>query len=168
MKYKVTGKQNNSSRCIVCGDQNKLSLNTRFYELENGELAAMFRTEDWHQSYPGRTHGGMAAAILDETIGRSICLMEPDTWAVTVELNIQYKKPVPTESNLRAVARVTKNNRKLFEGTGEILLADGTVAASAWGKYMKMPSEKLTGDNFVKEEWYLLEEDDPKEIELVE
>lgn len=169
MKYKVTRKQNNSSRCIVCGTDNKFSLNSRFYELENGELACKFRTEDWHQSYPGRTHGGMAAAILDELIGRAMCIDEPDCWGVTVELNLKYKKPVPTEADLTAVARVTRNSRKIFEGTGELLLPDGTVAVEASGKYMKMPVGKIAEGDFVDNEWYLLEEEsDPVEIEIVE
>ena len=79
---------------------------------------------------------------------------------------MKYKKPIPTEADLKAVARVTKRNRKLFEGTGEILLPDGSVAVEAWGKYMIMPLEKISEGGFVDEEWYQIEEDDPKEIDL--
>lgn len=166
MKYKVLKKQNNSSRCLVCGDQNPFSLNTRFYEIESGELVAIFRTEDHHQSYPGRTHGGIAAAVLDETIGRAACIGEPDTWAVTVELSLKYKCPLPTEANLKAIGRITKSNRKIFEGTGEILLEDGTVAVTAIGKYMKMPADKITDQRFLDDQWYQLQEKDPKSIEI--
>jgi uncharacterized protein (TIGR00369 family) len=166
MKQKVKRKQNNSARCIVCGNQNKASLNCRFYELENGEIAATFRSEDWHQSYPGRMHGGMAAGVLDELIGRAAADGRDDFWGVTVELNLKYKKPIPTEADLRAVARVTKQNRRLFEGTGEILLEDGTVAVEGWGKYMILPLDKISEGGFVDEEWYQIEEDDPAEIDL--
>ena len=166
MKQRVKRKQNNSARCIVCGDQNKASLGCRFYELENGEIAATFRSEDWHQSYPGRMHGGMAAGVLDELIGRAAADGRDDIWGVTVELHMKYKKPIPTEADLKAVARVTKRNRKLFEGTGDILLPDGSVAVEAWGKYMIMPLEKISEGGFVDEEWYQIEEDDPKEIDL--
>jgi len=166
MKYKVIRKQNNSARCIVCGNQNKLSLNSRFYELENDELVSLFRSEDYHQSYPGRMHGGMAAAVLDELIGRTACIKDPDCWAVTVELTLKYKKPIPTEANLKAVARITRDTRKIFEGTGELLLPDGSVAVSAWGKYMRMPVEKIAEEAFIDSEWYLIEEEDPKEIEI--
>ncbi|MFV0518599.1 MAG: PaaI family thioesterase [Aminipila sp.] len=167
MECKVTRKQNNSSRCVVCGTNNKFSLNTRFYEVENGQLICTFRSEDWHQSYPGRMHGGMSAAVLDELIGRAICIDEPDCWGVTVELNMKYKKPVPTEANLKGVAHITRNSRKIFEGVGQILLEDGSVAVEATGKYMKMPVEKLAEGNFVESEWYLLEgEEDPDSIEL--
>ncbi|MCI8647711.1 MAG: PaaI family thioesterase [Firmicutes bacterium] len=165
MKYKIKRKQNNSARCIVCGDQNKASLNCRFYELENGEIATTFRSCDWHQSYPGRMHGGMAAGVLDELIGRAAANGSDDFWGVTVELQLKYKKPIPTDANLRARARVTKQNRKLFEGTGEILLEDGTVAVEGWGKYMIMPLDKISDGEFTKE-WYHIDEDDPEEIEL--
>jgi len=166
MKYKVMGKQNNSVHCVVCGIQNPFCLNGRFYELDTQELACTFQTRDWHQSYPGRTHGGITAAVLDELIGRAICINEPGVWGVTVELSVKYKKQIPTEADLKAIARVTKNNRKLFEGTGQLLLSDGTVAAEAWGKYMKMPLESISAVDFTSDQWYLLEEDDPEEIEI--
>ena len=166
VKQKIKRKQNNSARCIVCGDQNKASLNYPFYELENGETAATFRSEDWHQSYPGRMHGGMAAGVLDELIGRAAANGRDDFWGVTVELRLKYKKTIPTEADLKAVARVTRQNRKLFEGTGEILLEDGTVAVEAWGKYMIMPLDKISDGSFEETEWYRIEEDDPEEIDL--
>lgn len=166
MKHKVTGKQNNSARCVVCGDQNPFSLGTRFYNLEDGALAALFRTQDWHQSYPGRVHGGMIAAILDETIGRAICVEEPDCWGVTVELTLKYKKPVPTDAELKCIGRVTRNSRKIFEGEGKLLLPDGEIAATASGKYMKMSVSQIAGDAFAQSEWYYLEEEEPEEIEF--
>jgi uncharacterized protein (TIGR00369 family) len=167
MKYRVVNKQNNSSRCVVCGDHNKFSLGARFYDLENGEVAAVFHTEDWHQSYPGRLHGGLAAAVLDETIGRAMWVAEPDTWAVTVELTLRYKKPIPTDATLKAIGRVTRDTRKIFEGSGEILLPDGSVAAEGSGKYLKMPVGNIADEEFLAREWYRIEdEDEPAEIEI--
>lgn len=166
MKHKIIKKQNNSAHCMVCGIENRFTLNGRFYELESGEIAVTFRTEDWHQSYPGRTHGGIAAAVLDELIGRAMCIEEPGMWGVTVELAVKYKKPVPTGADLKAIARITKNSRKLFEGTGELMLPDGSVAASAWGKYMKMPIEKISSREFSEKEWFLIDEKNPAELEI--
>lgn len=169
MNYKVIKKQNNSARCVVCGTKNKFSLNTRFYEIENGQLTCIFRTEDWHQSYPGRTHGGISAAVLDELIGRTVCIDEPDCWGVTVELNLKYKKPVPTEATLKGIAHITRNTRKIFEGEGQLLLPDGSVAVEASGKYMKMPISKIAEGDYFDSEWYLLEnEEDPESVEIPE
>ena len=166
MKYKVKKKQNNSDMCIVCGVDNKFSLGSKFYELETGELAVVFRTQDWHQGYPGRTHGGIAATILDELMGRTVYIDEPGMWGVTVELSVAYKKPVPTKAELKGVARITKNSRRMFEGTSELVLPDGSVAVSAWGKYMKLPIEKISGKDFAENEWFLVDEQVPEELDI--
>lgn len=167
MKYKVLKKQQNSRMCLVCGLKNDFGLKTSFYELENGELVAIFKPMEEHQSYPERLHGGIAAAILDETIGRAIMINNEDIWGVTVELNLKYKKPIPLNEELRVVGRITRDTSRLFEGTGEILLSNGDIAASAFGKYMKMPIDKIADFNEDNEEWKVeLTGNEPNEIEL--
>ncbi|MGI9571608.1 MAG: PaaI family thioesterase, partial [Desulfobulbia bacterium] len=85
MKLKVTGKQPNSKDCFVCGLENDFGLKSYFYELENGELIARFVPAEAHQSYPGRLHGGISAAILDETLGRLVINHEGSgVWGVTL------------------------------------------------------------------------------------
>ena len=144
MQVKVKKKQPNSKMCLVCGLKNDFGLYTSFYELENGELMAVFRPREEHQSYPGRLHGGIVSTILDETIGRAIMVeYDHEFWGVTIEITIRFKKPVPLGEELRVVGRITRDTKRIFEGTGEILLADGTVAAEGWGKYMKLPLEKI-------------------------
>lgn len=167
MTYKVTRKQQNSKMCLVCGLKNDFGLKTSFYELENGELAAVFSTLEEHQSYPGRLHGGIAGSILDETIGRAIMVNQDNIWGVTIELTVTYKKPIPLNQPLRAVGRITKNSSRIFEGTGEIYLPDGEVAATAYGRYLKMPIEKIADFNNDHEEWCIIPSpDDPETIEL--
>lgn len=143
MKYKVKRKQFVSKNCFVCGTENHESLKTKFYELEDGELMSISKPAPTHQSYPDRMHGGIISAILDEAIGRSIMIEEPESWGVTVELNIKYKKPVPLDKPVKAVARITRNTRLIFEGTGEIILDDGSIAATGYAKYVKMSIEKI-------------------------
>ena len=74
MKYKVLKKQNVGKMCFVCGTENDLGLKTDFYELENGELVGICKFKEGHQSFPGRGHGGVSAALLDETIGRAAAI----------------------------------------------------------------------------------------------
>lgn len=160
-------KQPNSKHCIVCGLENSHGLKTAFYELDNGELVAIFSPLNGHQSYPGRLHGGISGAILDETIGRAIMINDPDIWGVTVELNLKYKKPVPLDQELKVVGRITKDNRLLFEGTGEIILPNGDVAVTASGKYMKMPVDKIAEGFDDGSEWKVNSiEGDPDTVEL--
>lgn len=167
MKYKVQRKQFVSKHCFVCGTENEESLKTKFYELENKELMSISYPTDTHQSYPDRMHGGIISAILDEAIGRAIMIEEPDSWGVTVELNIKYKKPVAIDKPVKAIARITRNTRLLFEGTAEIVLEDGSIAATGYAKYCKMKIDKIVEEMGHEDEIVIdNSEKMPEEIEI--
>jgi len=158
MELAVNGKQPNSKMCFVCGVENSFGLRSRFYELENEEVMALFSPAPQHQGYPGRLHGGIAAAILDETIGRAIMVRQSsDIWGVTIDFSMRFKKPIPLDGEIRVVGRIDKDSRRIFEGSGEILLADGTAAISARGKYMKMDITNITDERFTEESWEVVD-----------
>jgi acyl-coenzyme A thioesterase PaaI-like protein len=154
--------------CLVCGLKNPYGLHASYYELDNGDLVCVFRPREHHQSYPGRTHGGITAAVLDETIGRAVMhARDLPTWGVTVEFSIKYRKPIPYDQDLRAVGRITSDSGRIFEGTGELLLADGTIAAEAVGKYLKMPIDKIADFDADAQEWRVYGgPEDPTEIQI--
>lgn len=143
-------KQPNSHSCFICGVHNVAGVHVRFYETltETGqpEILACFSGRPEHQGYPGRMHGGIITGILDETIGRAINYEEgeqPMNWGVTAELNVRFRKPVPLGVELTARGRIVRDIHWLFEGTGELYLPDGTVAAEARGKYMKLRLDEI-------------------------
>ena len=167
MSHQVTAKQHNSKMCFVCGLNNGFGLKASFYELDNDQLVALFTPCEEHQGYPGRLHGGLAATILDETIGRAIMIQQDEIWGVTVEFKVRYRAPVPLGVELRVVGRITKENRRMFEGSGEILLPDGQTAVEGSGKYIKLPLDDIADFDYVEQEWKTVpDEDDPKTIEL--
>ncbi|KUK47850.1 MAG: Thioesterase superfamily protein [Actinobacteria bacterium 66_15] len=149
----VRAAQNVSRMCIVCGTQNESGLHARFFELDNGELAGVFTPREEHQGYPGRLHGGIASTILDEAIGRAINISDADAWGVTIELTVRYRKPVPLGHEITARARITKDSGRIFEGSGEIRLDDGTVAVEATGRYLRLPIDRIAEGDF-EEEWF--------------
>lgn len=138
------------------------------YEVEGGQLCAVFKTKKEHQSYPGRLHGGISAAILDEIVGRAAMIKDPGCWSVTTNFHTRYLKPVPIGVELKALARVTKESRLLYEASGEIYLPDGSIAVKAAGSYMKMPADKIGLDQeYFQTEWHLDETlPIPEEIEI--
>lgn len=164
--HNVIGKQHNSKMCFVCGLKNSSGLKASFFETDSGTLVALFTPGVEHQSYPGRLHGGIASAILDETIGRAINAgSASETWGVTLELTMSYRKPIPLGVELRVLGRVTEEKSRYYLGTGEILLPDGEVAVSAVGKYLKAPLEKIADFDAVENEWVVVQrDDDPKQI----
>jgi len=168
MIHKINGKQHNSKLCFVCGLKNNFGIHAHFYITENQELIALFTPSEEHQSYPERLHGGIPSTILNETIARSILnKYETEVWGVTIELNLKFKKPIPLNQQLKVIGRITDENSRMFEGTGEIILPDGKVAVTARGKYLKVPIEKIADFDIEENEWRVVElESDPKEIEI--
>jgi acyl-coenzyme A thioesterase PaaI-like protein len=167
--------------CLVCGRDNPFGLHARFYELapEDGaagvaqsapaggrELLGVFSPREEHQSYPGRLHGGVSSAILDETIGRAILLLQPDAWGVTVEFSVRFRRPLPLDEDVRCLARITRDRSRLFEGSGEILLPDGTVAVEATGKYLKQTLADITDGDFAEREWFVDPREAPDGVDL--
>ena len=168
MRYKVTGKQESSKMCFICGKKNDFGLKASFYETDKDELIAIFKPRQEHQSYPGRLHGGITAAILDETIGRNINMGRgEDVWGVTLEFSIKYKKPIPLEEDIKVVTRLTEENKRIFEGEGEVVLTDGTIAATGKGKYLKLPIGKIADFDLEENEWRVIESpEDPDHIDI--
>lgn len=155
--------------CFVCGERNDFGLHANFYETEKNELIALIVPSVQHQGYPGRMHGGIATAILDETIARSINNGKNEhTWGVTLELKTRFRKPIPLGQQLKIAGRVTSEGNRFFEGTGEILLPDGEIAVSAEGKYLKADINRIaSGLGLSEDEWFLADNpDDPTEIDL--
>ena len=144
-------KQPNSHNCAICGLLNEGGVRATFYDVvtEEGqaEVLARFVARSVHQGYPDRLHGGIAAGILDETIGRAINAAnedgDPTVWGVAIELSSRFLKPVPLDTPLTARGRITRDRRRVFEGTGEIYLPDGTVAVTAEALYARVPPEKV-------------------------
>ena len=167
MKHKVIRKQQNSRKCLVCGLNNDIGLKAGFFEMENNELISIFTPCEEHQGYPGRLHGGISAAILDETIGRAVMIGQDEYWGVTIELNLKFKKPVPLNEQIKVVGRIHNIEGRLFEGSGELILTNGDVAVTAQGKYIRLPLVKITGPEVSDLDWKVSHsEHDPSEIEL--
>lgn len=168
MNLNVIRKQPNSRMCFVCGLQNGSGLKSRFFELEDGRLVALFRPAEEHQGYPGRLHGGIAATILDETIGRAIMFRYSDNiWGVTVDFSMKLRKPVPIGEEIRVVGQIVSEGKRSFQGEGGILLADGTVAVEGKGTYLKMDIEKIADFDHQGEDWKIVSQpDDPSSITL--
>lgn len=167
MKWRVTGKQHISKNCLVCGIENPFGLKTKFYELENKEVVGYFTGHTYLQSYPHILHGGISATILDETIGRAIMAhYGQESFGVTIELNLKYKKPVPLDVELKVIGRIVSDKGRIFEGTGELILPSGEVAVTASGRYMKRNVSQIVESDFIEDEWFASDGKERDEIEL--
>lgn len=136
----------NSAPCFVCGEENHAGLQTRFY-IEDDEVRADLEPRPHHCGYDNVVHGGVVAAILDETMGwaaaRAITRM-----CVTGELTVRYLKPVPADRRTTAVARVVKAGKRLAKVEGRIVDSEGVEYARAHAAFLPMSVEDtLTVDD---------------------
>ena len=170
MKYELTektvaGAQNISRMCLVCGKNNAMGLHTQFLDLEDGSICAFFSTQPEHQGYPGRVHGGIISAVIDETIGRAVQTRRPGAFGVTTELTVKFRQPVPIGEELKVVARLDEADRRIFSGTAELFLSDGTIAASGSGKYMYLEVEKIVDGGLEDADWVIDERLVPQTVQ---
>jgi len=173
MRYKVRKKQNNSGMCFICGVSNTAGVQMKYYECDNekGEqvLLGIIKPKQEHQSYPNRMHGGVAAAIIDESVGRALWLQRQE-WGVTMELNVKYRKPTPLDKTLYVEGKLTKVLSMAYDAEGKIFYIgdDGkeVVSVTGRGRYYIMPIEKIAGAQLGGDDWFYVEEDVPAYIDI--
>lgn len=130
----------NSESCFACGESNVAGLQLRFF-VEGNQTKAIFTPKPHHCGYPNVLHGGVVAALLDETMAwaanRAITRM-----TLTGELTVRYVKPVPGDRDIHASAEVTKVNRRLVYAAGALQDADGEVFARGEGRFLPLSAEQ--------------------------
>ena len=102
-----------------------------------GVLTSEFRLNEAQQGPPGHAHGGASAAILDEAMGLVVWAAGHKVAAVNLEIN--YHKPLPLNQPLTLEARIIQTDERKIFSTGEIKLADSTIAVSGRGIYVIAP-----------------------------
>ena len=123
--------------CFVCGSENPHSLGVTWYENDNGEITTEMVFSLAHQGPPAHAHGGASAAVLDEAMGAAVWRAGYSVVAVNLEIN--YKKPVPLGETMVIEARIAEVKPRKILTTSEIRLPDGSVAVTGRGIYVEAP-----------------------------
>ncbi|MDX1651682.1 MAG: PaaI family thioesterase [Brumimicrobium sp.] len=109
------------------------------YELEIGEK---------HLAVPGAAHGGVVAALIDGTLGVAALTMVSHEQKVvsTVELKINFLKPVSPGDILIAEAEVLSAGRRLIYAETGVQNQNGVLIARASGTFNSYPMNKVFPD----------------------
>ena len=151
-------KQPNSDYCFVCGRKNPRGLYVAFYDNGRNEVHATHTIPDDYQGYPGVVHGGIVAALLDAVVARVAMIGDPHHFMMSVKLEVKYRHPVPTKTELTAVGRIVRLRGRLGKAVGEIRLPDGTVAAEAEMTLADVPAALLASANLDALGWRIDED----------
>lgn len=161
---KILSKQRNSRMCVICGLDNPFGVRAPFYNMEDGSVMTAFQFREEHQSYPGRVHGGLIAAMLDELGLRACWCQSEDTWGVTTSIEVKYRKPVPYAVPLFGRSRVERESSRFLRVSAAILNTAGEVLAQAEVNYIKLDITQIAADASVHEEMCYLLEDGIREL----
>jgi acyl-coenzyme A thioesterase PaaI-like protein len=126
-------------RCFGCGRDHPTGLHLEIFgDDEALRVEGSFVVTEHHQGAPGLAHGGVISAAVDEGMGYLLWLVQSP--AVTVHLEVDYRKPVPVGSRLELEAHIDRiEGRKIhtvLEGR-----VDGRVAVEARAMYLKVGVE---------------------------
>ncbi|MDO8388946.1 MAG: PaaI family thioesterase [Actinomycetota bacterium] len=107
---------------------------------EGHEVVASVTMRAAHEGAPGRSHGGLVAALFDDVFGFVLNIMSVP--AFTGELTIRYEAGTPIGVPLECRARLARQEgRKLFM-TGELTHA-GTVLARTTATFITIDPERF-------------------------
>jgi len=138
--------QPSSKWCFVCGVENPCGLHIRFFNDGPQRCIARLKLSDIYQSYPGMAHGGILATILDETMGRATLSddnVDNPRFMFTAKMEIRYRLPVPLHEEIIVRGWVEKDRGRMVMVSGEVMLADGTVAAEASATLVSIPDDQI-------------------------
>lgn len=131
-------------RCFVCGQRNPFGLKLVFRQ-EGNSIVADFLPRAEHQGFPGIIHGGIVAAILDETLNRTSILAARPEWTMTGRLEIRYRRAVPYGPLLRVRAALDAQRLRMVQASGIVTLAgdEQNILAEARGTFLSLPEETV-------------------------
>jgi acyl-coenzyme A thioesterase PaaI-like protein len=124
---------------VVSGDSNPMGINAKLWR--EGEVAFIEATlEKAFEGAPGRAHGGMVAALIDETMGLVMSIQ--GVVAFTVQLDVAYRAPTPIFRPIVAKAWLDHVERRKLFITCEVRDGDA-ICAEAKGIFVSVDPTKF-------------------------
>jgi uncharacterized protein (TIGR00369 family) len=115
------------------------TLGARISEAEPGRVVIELEAGPQHRHGGGVVQGGVITQIADAAMGMSLgTLQEDGLWNTTIELKINFIRPVIT-GRIRAVGRVVEMKKTLFFSEADVLDEQGRLVAKASSTCMPVP-----------------------------
>ena len=111
-------------------------LGMKVVELAEGYARLIVPVEERMNSILGGLHGGVLSSLSDSAVAMALfTIIEPDDKPVTVELNINYLRPVQGDQAI-AEAHIVKRGRTIAVGDVDITDKSGRLIAKSRATYM--------------------------------
>lgn len=111
----------------------------RYFRRPDGALVALASLGPTAMGAPGRAHGGATLTILDEALGAACWIAGHRV--LTARLTADFRKGVPVPSELLVETKLGAARHRLVPVEGRLIGADGTVYASAEGRFIQLSAD---------------------------
>ena len=121
-------------QCYVCGAKSPEGLRIEFERIPGGSSIARHTFEARHQGYDNIVHGGILAAVLDDTMSHAIISL--GLMPVTVEMTTRFRKPTYVGEEMTFEGHVTKVGRRFVDASAVGRGPGGVVKVESEGKFI--------------------------------
>ena len=137
---------NPTNHCFGCGGANPRGMRLTFEQDDSvRRIRGMFRIGGDFQGGPGFVHGGIIATLLDEVMAKVNRFAQEI--AMTAELTVEYKKPVPINEDLIVEGWEIERNGRVRLREGEIRDASGVLLARGRGRFVAIDEARFAALN---------------------
>lgn len=135
-------KPNPANPCFACGGANTRGMQLTFEQDDAARrIRGAFRIGAEYEGGSGFVHGGIIATLLDEVMAKVSRFVQDR--AVTAELTVEYRKPIPVEKDLVVEGwEVSRKGRSLYR-EGEIRDSSGELLARGRGHFIMVDPERF-------------------------
>lgn len=139
-----------TNHCFGCGGANPAGMKLAFeLDFEARRARGSFAIGANYAGGGGFAHGGIIAVVLDEAMGKISKLN--DEKAVTAEMSIEYRKPVPVDQPIVVEGwQENEKGRNRFR-VAEIYDGQGNVLARGKGRFVVVNQEHFAAVNAKKD-----------------
>lgn len=127
------------NRCFGCGAANPTGLRLEFLAAEDGSVVSLATVPEAFDGHPGYLHGGIIATLLDEAMSKAVRAL--GLTAMTRQMEIDYRRPVPSGAPLRLEGRIIRGEGRKHWTEARILNAKGIVLAEAKGLFIEVRAQ---------------------------
>ena len=121
-------------RCFACGPYSADGLHLRFLPVAEGTVRAEITLPPRFQGWRGTAHGGIVMMLLDEAMAYA-CGSVGER-GMTASMQLRFRAPVPLGESIAITGTVKWQRRNVIALEGAVMLADGTVLATAEGSFV--------------------------------
>ncbi|MEX1192991.1 MAG: PaaI family thioesterase [Brumimicrobium sp.] len=113
--------------------------------LKQGKVQYTLEIKEKHLATPKAAHGGVVAGLIDGTLGVAALseVSQRQKIVSTVELKVNFLKPVVLGDQLIAIGEVVSAGNRLIYAEAKVKNQSGTLIASASGTFNVYPADKV-------------------------